>query len=687
MRIARGLAALLVGSMAVGVLAAAALAPGALAASVATEGAVGGFEGMPATLPADGLVGPSRILDASGHLIATPYSEDRVVVPLDRIAPIMRRAQVAIEDSRFYDHGALDLRSLGRALVATADGTIEGASTITMQYVKLVLESGARAEGDPAAERAAVTQQGMAGVARKVDELRYAIRLERTETKDQILAGYLNLAYYGDHAYGVQAAAERYFSVPASRLDYVQAALLAGGVRAPSATDPLVHPQAARERRDVVLERMAQLGVITPEQARRGEAVSIASMLHPSRPQGTCAGSPEPYECTYALAWLEQDPALGGSPAARLAAVDRGGLTIRTTFRPGLSASVRSVLDSRVPVGDPSGVGSAAAVVEPGTGHVLAIGQTSRFSGPGATQVDWAVDRADGGATYGFQSGSTAKLFVLAAAFAAGVPETATVDAPAAGPSFAATVTPAENTDSCRGWPDWRVYNDEVWRGGPISLWQATAQSVNTAFAALTTRVGLCHVLSTMRALGVHQGDGTPVPPYPTVALGAASVSPVTLAAAYAAVASGGTWCRPVPVTSVVDATGRAIPVPGADCHRALRPAVAAQVADVLQAPLVDPRGTASGLGLPGRPAAGKTGTTDSHAQTWFVGFTPQLSTAVWVGTPARPFGMTDVTIGGRFYPGVYGSSIAAPDWHDIMTAASSGMPVEPLPTAGGARR
>ncbi|NHA66965.1 transglycosylase domain-containing protein [Phycicoccus flavus] len=683
-RLVHGLAALVVGSLAVGLLLAGLAAPATVALDAATTSGIDAFDDLPARLPADGLLQPTRILDADGHVLATAYGVDRVVVPLSRIAPVMQQAQVAIEDSRFFSHGALDPRSLARAAVATAGGTVEGASTLTMQYVKLVEEENARVRGSAAAERAATTQQGAAGIARKVRQLRQAVALEQRESKQQILAGYLDLAYYGDQAYGVQAAAERYFSLPASRLDLGRAALLAGIVREPSAFDPLQHPRAAQARRDVVLARMAQLGVVTRRQARAARRVPVSALLRPSVPRGTCASSAHPYECTYVLSWLAQDPALGPTPAARRAAVDRGGLTIRTTFRPGLSDTVRRVLESRDPAGDPSGVGSAATVIQPGTGRILALGQTSRFTGSPSTEVDWAADRADGGSTYGFQSGSTAKLFVLATAFAQGIPEDATVDAPAAGPSQPTTFTPSENSDSCTAWNVWQVRNDEPWAGGPISLRQATAQSVNSAFAALTMRVGLCHVVATMDALGMHLGDGSPVPSVPTVALGAATVSPVTLAAAYAAVAAHGVYCTPVPVESVTDAAGHRLPVRGAGCHQAISADVAAQVADILQAPLDDPLGTATGLGLPGRPAAGKTGTTDSHAQTWFAGFTPQLATAVWVGTPTVPFGMTDVTVGGTFYPGVYGSSIAAPDWHDIMTAASQGLPVVPFPTPPG---
>ena len=678
--LSRRLTAFVVGSVVLGLLAAGVTVPAALAAGAAADTGAHTFESLPGDLPAGGLPHSSTVLDAAGHVIARPSSVDRTVVPLRKIAPIMQQAQVAIEDSRFYDHGAVDPRSLARAALSTATGRLQGASTLSQQYAKMLLEDQALAQGDTAAARAAVTQQGSEGLLRKIQDIRYAATLERTETKQQILEGYLDLAYYGAQAYGVEAASERYFSVHASRLTYLQAALLAGLVQQPTAFDPLDHPRAAQARRDVVLVRMAQLGIITRRQMEHGRTVSVHRMLHPRLPESTCAASRRPYECSYVLRWLEQDPALGPDVAARRRAIDTGGLTIRTTFSPDLTSTVRSVLDSRDPVGDPSGVRSAATVVQPGTGRILALGQTTRFTGRHGTQIDYAADASLGGSTYGFQSGSTAKMFVLATAFQQGMSPSSLVDAKAAGPHLVATYTPSENSDDCRDWTTWQVRNDEAWPGGPMTLRQATAQSVNSAFATLTMRVGLCHVLATMTALGLHPGDGSPLPRVPTVALGATTVSPVTMAAAYAAVAAQGVYCDPVPVVSVTDAAGSRLHVRGAGCHRVLSADVAAQVADVLQAPLTDPGGTAYGEGLPGRPAAGKTGTTDGRMQSWFVGFTPQLATAVWVGTPSTPFSMTGVTVGGVTYGGVYGGTIAAPDWHDIMSTASAGQDVEPFP-------
>ncbi len=675
----------------IGLLSAGLAIPAVGAVGGLTKSSVTAFDNLPSQLTQSPLSQQSRILDAAGNVIATPYSQDRIILgSLAQVAPIMQKAQVAIEDSRFYEHGPIDFRGLSRAVVSTMSGDTQGASTLTQQFVKLTLQENALNADNAAAAQAAVARNGLAGITRKLQELRYAIGLEQKYTKDQILLGYLNLAYYGDRTYGVEAASEHYFSIPASKLNYLQAAVLAGTVQRPGDTDPVNYPTAAFERRNVVLDRMAVLGVITPAQAAAGKKVPIASMLHLKAPQNTCQRSSEPYFCEYVISWLERQPALGKDVAERLKNINTGGLTITTSLKPGLSQQIRQILARRVSVADGSGVGSAAVVVEPGTGKVLGMGQTSTFSGfPTSTQINWAVDASDGGSTYGFQFGSTAKLFTLTAALEAGVPENADVYAKAAGPNKAATYTRNENSDSCKDWQDWNVRNDTSWPGGKMPLRTATAQSVNTAFASLTMQVGLCHVLDQMSVMGMHMGNGAPMPKFATEALGAGTVSPLTLASAYATIAANGKYCPPTPVTSIIGPTRKALNLGPSQCKQVVPPGIAAGVADLLTAPLNDPGGTAYGLGI-GRPAAGKTGTTDSHVQTWFVGFTPQLATAVWVGTgigtgktsiPSQPFSMARHVIGGTYYPEVFGASIAAPDWHDIMSYASQGLPVVPLPT------
>ncbi|MFV0464348.1 MAG: transglycosylase domain-containing protein [Nostocoides sp.] len=669
-------------SVLVGVLAAGLAMPAVGAFGSTVNGSVQVFNDLPDDLVQNPLNQQSKILDASGKVIATPYAENRIIVPLDQVSPIMQKAQLAIEDNRFYEHGGLDVRGLTRALISNLQGDKQGASTLTQQYVRLTLQENALNRDDQEAAAAAGARNGVEGLARKLRELKMSVELEQRMTKDEILSGYLNIAYYGDQAYGVEAAAEHYFSIPASKLNYVQAALLAGTVQIPSETDPVNYPEAAFHRRNVVLDRMAQLNVITDKQAADGKKIPIKKMLKVQQPKNTCQRSPEPYFCQYVMLWLQRQPGLGKTPAERLRLINTGGLTIQTTLKPALSAKMLGLLKAKVPIGDKSGVGAAATVIEPGTGKVLGMAQTTKFtgSGPGVTEVNWNVDIQDGGTT-GQQFGSTAKMFALADALASGIPINSSVFAKKASASTAAEYYSQDNADSC-GWSGaWNVRNDFPAGGGPIPLSKATAQSINTAFASLVMKLGVCNVRDTMTTMGLHRGNGDEILPYPAaVTLGGDEVTPMTLAAAYATVAAEGRYCTPIPVVSVTGPDKKKYPVSGANCKQAIGKDVAAGVSALLKGPLAG-GGTAAGNQLSGRPAAGKTGTTDDHVESLFVGYTPQLSTAVWVGTPNSQKKMNNITIGGQYYGQVFGSTIAAPLWKKIMDYASSGMPVENFPS------
>ncbi|MEO7069071.1 MAG: transglycosylase domain-containing protein [Nostocoides sp.] len=687
-RVLRGLAAFVTLSAVMGLLAAGLAIPAVGATGSAIKGGIGVFNDLPGDLTASPLNQQSKILDAKGNVIATPYAENRIIVPLKSVAPIMQKAQIAIEDSRFYEHGGLDVRGLSRAVVATLQGNKQGASTLTQQYVKMTLQENALNADNQQAANAAAARTGMQGIARKVQELKYAVNLEQTHTKDEILGAYLNLAYYGDLAYGVEAAAEHYFSIPASQLNYIQAALLAGTVQRPSETDPVNYPKAAFDRRNVVLDRMAELGVITSAQATAGKKVTIASMLKVEGAQNTCQRSTQPYFCTYVMEWLKTQPSLGKDVAERIRNINTAGLTIQTTLDPGLSDYITKTLSSKVPIGDPSNVGSAAAVVQPGTGKILGIGQTSKFpvngqKGWGYTEQNWTADAKYGGSTYGFQIGSSAKAFILATALANGIPVEGTIRAKPAGPRQAAVYTPSDYASTC-GWvgPQFNVRNDYM-TGGTITLRKATSDSINTAFASLVAKLGICAVQKMDTAFGLHQGNGQPIQNTPSVVtLGADPISPITMAAAYAGLAADGKFCTPIPVVSVTDTTNKKLTIETSKCSQAVTPDVARGVSELLQGVITSGTGTAAQPYLNGRPAAGKTGTTDNHFQSWFVGYTPQISTAVWVGTPVKTFSMKGITIGGSYYAqGVFGGDIAAPLWAKIVNYASQDLPVKNFPS------
>ncbi|MGB3829670.1 MAG: transglycosylase domain-containing protein [Ornithinimicrobium sp.] len=683
------------------------------AGSAAREG-VGLFEELPGDLESNPLAQQSRIEAANGSLIATPALQNRIIVGLDAIAPVMQQAQIAIEDERYYDHGGVDPKALGRALVtnATTDD-VQGGSTLTQQYVKLTLAEQAEREGDAEAQQALLARSGTEGYVRKLRELKYAVTLEERLNKKEILEGYLNLAYYGDRAYGVEAAARHYFGVKAKDLNLQQAATLAGVVRAPSVTDPVNNPKSSIARRNVVLDKMYAQDMISTKEWEKARKAKLNLDITDS--QRTCLNSKYPYFCDYVTNWLLQNDTLGATQQERATALNTGGLTIETTLDPELYKEIHKVTSDSVPPGNKYGLASAAAMVEPGTGKVLAIGQSSTYSNEGSsdliskTETNWSVDDRYGGST-GFQIGSIAKAFSLVTALEEGVPvdTTLTVRKPGRVDSKNTWINNPSNPKrpvgnvhpagiffrkdfdpKCTiGEPVWKVRNAEDANFTPtITLRKATAQSVNTAFATLASQVGTCNIRDTMKRMGLHSGDGDPYGEDaddrpPAFVLGADDSSPLTVASAYATIASGGTYCPPVPVAKITNAKGEDIPLDVPKCEQVVEPEVAAGVAELMKG-VVDLQGSGFRAVLDsGQPAGGKTGTADGSVHTWFAGYTPQLSTAVWIGDPTgqkRYSGrLADITLGGRFIEGqLYGSKLGAPMWKEMMTAALEGQPVK----------
>lgn len=678
------LGAFLTAAVVLGLLAAGLVMPAVGATGAATRQGVGLFDALPGDLATNPLAQQSRVLAADGSVITTPAAENRIVVPLKQIAPIMRKAQVAIEDARFYEHGGIDPQGVARALVFNAlNSGKQGASTLTQQYVKVSQQENALSQGDPAAARAATTQKGINGYLRKLEELKYAVTLEKKLTKDQILEGYLNLVYYGDQAYGIEAAARHYFGIHASQLNLPQSALLAGVVNQPGVSDPVHYPEAAVKRRNVVLNSMHTHHLITDAAWKKAKASKL--VLHVTDSQQSCASSSDPYFCGYVMAWLRQSPALGKSPQERIRKLERGGLTIKTTLDPKLAKIARQQLVKAVPIGNDLQLGAATAMVEPGTGHVLAIAQNTTYSnteGKGKTSVNYSVDQRYG-SSGGFQIGSTAKLFTIAAALNSGMPIDSTINVrrPTDGEKAVFTHKDFPN-NKCGGaiQTPWSVGNDNGAFSGKVSLTKMTAQSINTAFAELVAKLGTCDVRDTMTAMGLHEASGKPIEPYPAVVtLGSDNSSPLSVASAFATVAADGKYCPPNPVVSITTATGKAVPLPAEKCTQALKPDVAQGVSKIF-ASVFDKNGTATGDALAdNRPAAGKTGTTDGGNESWFTGFTPQLSTAVWVGTPkTNQQKVRDFTLAGKFHKSwLFGSTIAAPTWKAIMDQALKGQPIE----------
>ena len=582
----------------------------------------------------------SEILDSRGRLLAYFYPRgiDREPVSFSQISPIMRKAIVAIEDSRFYQHGAIDIRGTFRALVNDLEHKqVQGGSTLTQQYVKnaLILT----APNTQMAEQA--TSETLS---RKIKELRLAIGVEKKLTKDQILAGYLNAAFfgtfYGNQAVGVGAAAERYFDTTAAKLTLPEAAMLAGMVENPSLDNPVTDPAAAIKRRNVVLARMAQLKIIS--QAR---AVAVGKQglgLHLSPLQTGCtSGSAKPaaFFCDYVVSLLKQDNAF--SQAWNVLNTS-GGLQIYTTLSAQDERAAKQAVNYMVPQppngANPGGNAASEVLIQPGSGHIMAIANDRSYgTGKNQTTEDYGVNsQYDGGV--GVQTGSSSKLFTLVTALEQGVPFGFPQTVPAA-----TTLTGFTN---CKGGPTgpWHVINDSPSEKGGFSLYNATAQSVNIYFGMLERKVGLCNVVKTAAALGVTRADGKsllkwdhgqpPADDLPSFTLGSVNVSPMSMAAAYATVAARGMYCAPVAVDRIITGTGARLPVEKPHCHQAIPAGVADAANYVLQSVLTV--GTAAGLGI-GRPAAGKTGTSDNFDFAAFGGYTPALAGYVSVFNPIDP--------------------------------------------------
>lgn len=652
---AGGVARFLAWSVVTGVVLAFAVLPVVGAGGWGVKQTSAWLNAMPTELPIAPPSTGSVLLAADGKtVVATLFEHDRRPVSLEAVAPVMREAVVSIEDSRFYGTGGVDTRGTARAAVSSLLGRgVQGGSSITQQYVKNALLDAA------VDERGMQTATGRS-VDRKVREAKLAIVLAQEKPKDEILEGYLNLVYFGSGAYGVEAAAQRYFSVPARRLSLPQAALLAGLLQNPSGYDPAVHPEAARTRRDTVLARMRQLGIINAKQAATATATPLA--LRPSLPEQGCAESTFPFYCDWVYAQLLRDPRLGANTDERRRRLLDGGLRVRTGLDVRMQLASQRVVDKFI--ARTNRVAAVSVLVEPGTGLVRAMAVNRDYgTRPGQTVFPLASARS-------FQIGSTFKAFTLAAALESGV----RLDDTLPGGDRYTSKTLANPPI---GW----FSNAADGHGTNLDLTRATAESVNTAYVQLQERVGTARVADAARRAGL------PLPtsgPYAvqrregSLTLGAREASALDVAAAYATFAAHGLACPPRAVDAITD--GHAALRPATPpCQHAFTPAVADTVTSVL-ASVVRPGGTGAAAALSERPVAGKTGTTEDEGSAWFVGYTPQLVGAVLMSDPrgAAKHPLHNVLGVDR----VYGGTLPAELWRDIMHAVLARSPVTQLPVA-----
>ncbi|MGJ9412807.1 transglycosylase domain-containing protein [Aeromicrobium sp. CF4.19] len=638
-----------------GVLAAVAVVPGtAFVAATASDVSRDAVE-LPLDLAEQPNPQTTRLLATDGSLLAYFYQENRQDVPLEDISDNVKDALISIEDNRFYEHGALDLEGTMRALVNNAAaGQTQGGSTLTQQLVKLTLVQQATTEE----QMRAATETS---VARKIRELKLAINVEEKLTKDEILERYLNIAYFGDGAYGISAAANHYFSKSPDELNIRESASLAGLVQNPDEFNPRVFPERALQRRNTVVNVMAGQGKIDQETADALLAEKLQLEIT-SFPNG-CVESVAAFSCDYIRRYLLEEEALGDDVEERRARLERGGLTIQSTIDVRMQESINGAVRKRV--GAKDGAIGSLALVEPGTGNVRGVAQSRPMGtdkGAGETFLNFSVPGRYG-ESGGFQAGSTFKIFTTVAALKEGIPVNKSYNSPQ-------TMTvPAGTFFTCEGLgtSSWDVKNSTG--AGNFNMYTGLRQSVNTYFAQLERDAGLCNTVRAAEAMGIQVPDNDKVGPF---TLGVTSVSTLDMAAAYATAASGGEYCEPRPVAEILDTNGEVVKEYPTECERVMNKEQAAQVNDILRG-LQQPGGFgfSNGTGLD-VDSAGKTGTTNSSQAVWYVGYTPELAAASMIAGANRqgePQGLVGVTLRGQgiSFSQAGGSSLSGPMWKDAM--------------------
>lgn len=653
----------------------------------AREGA-DAFSEMSADLEINEMKERSTVLDSDGKTLAVFFDNkdntdgNRIYVPLDKISQAMIDATLAIEDDRFYDRGPVDFQGTIRALInnVSAGETTGGGSTLTQQYVKQVRFTQAK----NAEERAEViASEGVEGYRRKLEELRMAVAVEQKLTKDEILERYLNIAYFGNGAYGVEVAARTYFSKRAKKLTNREAALLAGMVQSPYAYDPVEKDRkdAARNRRDTVLNRMASTGRVSEKAINKAKAQNLG--LNMNRQPNGCVDAWAGYYCDYVYHELLTMKELGKNKKQRAKTLMTGGLTIKTTIDRDQQDSAQEHVSDRADPTDEAIVSLAA--VEPGTGYIKAMANSRNYGvakEPGISSLNYAVDAKMGGGR-GIQPGSTFKVFVLAAAIQQGIGLNTTIRSPD-------TVDYPTELETCEGSTTFAPEDAGNYEGadpGTYNLITGTEQSVNTFFIQLEERTGLCDPATIAQDAGVTRADagsrdenGDKIPPelkqVPSFTLGVNEVSPLSMAEAYATFANRGVHCESTAILTVKDRGGKIlVDHRKPKCERVIDAAVADTVNMVLQS-VVD-NGTGAAMQL-GRPAAGKTGTSNGFMSVWFAGYTPQLATAVATADVDVPkVSLEGITLGGEYVAQAFGSTVPGPVWKEFMLDYHDDLDVE----------
>ena len=644
-------------SVIAGILVTAAITPVVAISGAAASSAISIFEQLPTHLNPGALAQPSTMYakqaDGSEIEIATFYAQNREMVGWDEISQYVKDAAVATEDPRFYTHGGVDILGLTRATLQNAVGlSFSGASTITMQYVRNVLVQRAEAIPDEE-ERAAAYEDAMRqDVDRKLQEIRYAVSIEKEYSKDEILLGYLNIALFGRTNYGIESAAQYYYGKSAKDVTLAEAASLVAIVQNPSVLqiDLAENIENNQIRRDYILGRMLDSGRITQAQYDEAIATPVTPNITP-RVSGCQVAENVGlgHFCNYVQLYIQNDPQFGETAEERDFNLLRGGYKIVTTVDLDIQAAGRDAIAAEVPqTMEGIDVGAASVSVEVGTGRVLAMVQNRPFSSdpvvleanPGFTSINYNTDFEYGGSS-GFQVGSTFKPFTLAQWLRSGYSVRDMVNAN--GRTVQYQSFRAECLGGVYGYGSFTFQNDQGRQFGNQSVLNVVAQSINGGIVSMQQRMDLCDTFELAESLGVHRASVQPNPDlttYDTTKLtmvpsnvygGIDEIAPITMASAYAAFAGGGQVCSPVPIDSITGPDGQEVAFTKSQCREGITPEVAAGVAYALEYTVN------SGLATHARSAYGiphlaKTGTTDNVVDNWTVGASTRVATATWVG-------------------------------------------------------
>ncbi|MFC6015520.1 transglycosylase domain-containing protein [Plantactinospora solaniradicis] len=660
-------ASLLICGLLAGVVVAAAAFPAVAMSGLAAKAGSETFDKLPTELTVKKAPQISYLYASDGKTpLATMYDENRRDVPLKDVAPAVGQALIAAEDKRFYEHNGVDMNGVARAFVANnqAGVTTQGASTLTMQYVRLTIAYSATHPQDVVAATEDTS-------ARKLREMRYALQLDADLSKDEILEGYLNIAPFGNGAYGIFAASQVYFGKKPKDLKLEEAAMLAGMVKAPSDNDPTTKSgyPAALERRNWVLDQMVETKAITPEQAAVAKAAKLV-VKDKRTPNGCVATNKNDWGffCDFFYRWWMDQETFGPTRYDRERRLKSGGYSIVTTLDAKTQKVSKDAIERNVKTGKKEAMMLAA--IEPGTGRVraLAVNRNYKLDDPKKPQNKISTNPAKkkkgirgtypnttnplltgGGDITGYQAGSTFKIFTIVAALENGYPLQTTINAK----TVAQTkyIVDYGSPAACKGTNKYCPQNASPSMAGPANMWTAFGRSVNTYFVPLQERVGAAKVVDAAKRMGInfrasndarYASNKDYANDWGAFTLGVSQTTPLDLANAYATLAADGKYCEPIPVQQIRDQEGNKLDIANPRCEQRIKTEVARAAVDAARCPVGDDSSTShcsSGTAqnvrrIVGKPVAGKSGTTDSEKTASLVVMTKQLAMAGILADP-----------------------------------------------------